>query len=63
MPQMSNRAAKPIKAGIGMLLMLDILKVSHVRGVSSGSRNHYNTAGMFGEQCDWAKMKKAAFIE
>ncbi len=46
---MSNKAAKPIRAGIGILVMLDILEVSHVRGVSSASINHCNTAGMFGE--------------
>ena len=46
---MSSRATKPIKAGIGMPVMLVIFNVSHVRGASSGSRNHCSTVGMFGE--------------
>ena len=45
---MSNRAAKPIKAGIGMPVMLDSLEVDHVRDASSGSRNHCSTAGILG---------------
>ena len=62
---MSNRAAKPIKAGIGMPVMLDILAVSHVavRGASSGSRNHCSTAGTLGEQCGWAEKEESNISE